>query len=226
MEQDERLRISGYCGPYDLSNPSKIDQVLESTAALRGNYKDRHLDCKPLKALFEDSMLRSTIRKCFGMNLLLWRTNFFMKDDAKNSREIRWHHDKHFQSGDEYLDFSEIDTHFSVFIALKDVTATNGALELLSGSHQEIDGFVRDKRPYHQKSIQEHFVSVPQHLLSRVVQIEMKAGQYLLFHSALLHRSLPYRSGPSRVAVIGRLVRAGIGLPAEISKLSTVVSFN
>lgn len=63
--------------------------------------------------------------------------------------------------------------------------------------------------------LQDHFYQLPSSLRQRRVQITMARGEVLLFHSALMHRSLPYEHGQPRVALAARLAPAEIALPTS-----------
>jgi len=46
-----------------------------------------------------------------------------------------------------------------------------------------------------------------------VTPLPLARGQFALFHSSLLHRSLAFGSGPARVSMAVRIARAGTELP-------------
>ena len=80
-----------------------------------------------------------------------------------------------------------------------------GRLEYVKGSHQPIEGFDRD--------IPRHFLEVPDVIQDRVTPLAMKRGEFVLFHSALLHRSLEFGEGERRISMAGRIARIGTAIP-------------
>ncbi|QAU35541.1 phytanoyl-CoA dioxygenase family protein [Janthinobacterium sp. 17J80-10] len=217
------LENKGFCGPFNLADTVELDSVVELVNLPNFGKKDRHVDFAVIRTIFLDSELQNKVKALVGSDWLLWRTNFFTKNEK--SGEIGWHHDKHFQSGDEAIDFNEVGSHFSILIALNDMTVSNGAFEIIPGSHKHIASWSRDTRPFHKKESAEHFLTVPDDLLALREKVELSRGQFLLFHSATVHRSLPFESGFPRVSMIGRLVKKNVSLPSHLQNDPAVVPF-
>lgn len=210
-----RLDALGFDGPFDLYDAKILEAVRPLLANSAFRRKDRHVDCAPIRNVFFDKQLHSIVCSLSDRRWLLWRSNFFQKES--NAGEIGWHHDKHFQAENQQIDFDEIGSHLSILIAMDDMHEKNGALEIIPRSHRSIAGFARDARPFHMRTLQEHFLNVPNALQRQRTAVSLRRGQFLLFHSALLHRSLPYFEGNARISMIGRLVSDGVQLPEYIS---------
>ena len=73
------------------------------------------------------------------------------------------------------------------------------------GSHQPIDGFDRD--------IPRHINDVPEVVRDRVTPLPLKRGQFVLFHSSLLHRSLEFGRGNRRASMAAKLAKTGTKIP-------------
>ena len=80
-----------------------------------------------------------------------------------------------------------------------------GRLEYVSGSHLPIEGFDRD--------IARRIKEVPDAVQGRVTPLPLKRGQFVVFHSSVLHRSLAFGEGDRRVSLAARLARAGTKIP-------------
>jgi ectoine hydroxylase-related dioxygenase (phytanoyl-CoA dioxygenase family) len=160
-----------------------------------------------------------------GDGLRLWRSKYFSK--ARGSKEVRWHHDKHFQSGDDALvRFDEIGSHFSVLIALSEMGPDSGVLEVIPGSHRPVPGLERDPRPFLQRSMSEHFhTDLPTALIDARVQIPIPRASFLVFHSALLHRSLAHMGGPERRAIAIRLAGQGVDITSAYAEPAHILPF-
>lgn len=214
----------GYAGPYALSNLEHVTTVARDIAGLSQGKVNRHRDLPAVLALFNDPALLDQLKQNSRASFTLWRTNLFGKGlGGATMGGIGWHHDKHFQNSESDVDFDEIGAHLSVLVALQDMTLENGAFELLPGSHRHVAGLARDARPFHRRATEEHFMTLPSDLESRRIQITLRQGEFLLFHSALLHRSLPYQSGNTRISLTGRLVRDDILVPDHIKAKNYLV---
>ena len=223
-EVAEQLRRDGLAGPLKLADTSFLDDVYDEVSKLKAERRaqlqklretgesledvtnpliDRHMDVKVIQSLFFDANLQSAVKELFGSDLFIWRTNFFVKSDGTGQN--KWHHDRHFENGLSPIDLYDTSNHFTVTIALTDISMDQGRLEYVKGSHQPIDGFDRD--------IPRHFLEVPEVIEDRVTPLPMKKGEFVLFHGALLHRSLEFGHGERRMSMAGRLARNGTAIP-------------
>lgn len=208
----------GYAGPFALSRVDHVDAVVGQWGKLRQRPRNRHTDTPEILSVFNDTALLDQLRRISDARFVLWRTNFFGKGlNARTMGEIGWHHDKHFQDGASDLDFTEIGAHLSVLIAMKDMTLENGAFEILPGSHRPMPGLQRDTRPFYLGPPKCHYVDMPAALETQRVQIALKRGEFVLFHSALVHRSLPFSAGLPRISMTGRLARTDIVIPEAVA---------
>ena len=219
MSTDE-LRQNGLTGPFDLADTSVIEALSEVVLSLNASKKDdrqvnpalvdRHRDVTVIKAIFSDSNLRSATNRCFSTGLLLWRSNFIVRD--LGSREASWQHSRLFETADAPLDIYNTDNHFTVLLA---VTAMGFAY--LGGSHLPIEGFDRNR-------LGRHVSEFPDDVQNRERQMTLGPGQFALFHSSLLHRNQPIlRADPPGILMVGRLVRAGTKIPERFLSPGTVM---
>ena len=96
-EEMERFRRQGYLGPYALCSPDEmrgmqpaIERVLETDAPDHGvRAHNRHLDCPLIHELATHPAVVKRMAALYGPDLLLWRTNFFVKEPG--AKEIPWH---------------------------------------------------------------------------------------------------------------------------------------
>lgn len=80
-----------------------------------------------------------------------------------------------------------------------------GRIEYLKGSHGPIAGFDRD--------IARHIEEVPEVVQDRVAPLPLEKGQFVVFHSSVLHRSLAFEGGEGRISLAARLARNGTEIP-------------
>lgn len=223
-EVREQLRRDGIAGPLKLADDSRLDEVYDEVSELKALRRaqlqklretgqsledvvnpliDRHKDVDGIRSLFFDANFQAAARELIGTDLFIWRTNFFVKSDGTGQN--KWHHDRHFENGFAPIDLYDTRNHFTVTFALTDIGMDQGRLEYVKGSHQPIEGFDRD--------IPRHFLEAPEVIQERVTPLPMKRGEFVLFHSSVLHRSLAFGHGARRMSMAGRIARNGTEIP-------------
>lgn len=200
----EQLSNDGLAGPFPLADCSILDAVCEvavelqllqgqqnKLASLAGR-KDlqrwttlinRHMAFQPIQEIFQDANLQAVIAEHFGTGLVLWQTKFFPKYPGVG--ENKWHHDRMMENGSDPVKLYDTSNHFSFVIALTDLGTDAGRIEFIQGSHQPIDGLDRD-------DLERLFHEMPEAVHDRIRPLTLKRGEFAIFHSAVLHRSLAY----------------------------------
>ena len=217
---NDQLRQDGLTGPFDLADKSVIgalsEVVLDLNASKRDDRQvnpelvDRHRDITLIREILHDANLRSATAACFGTDLLLWRSNFIVRD--ARSRAASWQHSRLFESADTPLDIYNTDNHFTVLLAVTDM-----AFAYIGGSHSPIDGFDRGQ-------LGRHVSDLPGNVRDRARQMLFEPGQFALFHSSLLHRNQPIlKGGPPGILMVGRLVRADTEIPERLVSPGTLM---
>ncbi len=220
---NDQLQQDGLAGPYELADKSGLDRACEVVLELKALQRqqnrvasitglenvapnpliDRHMDVSAIRDVFFDDNLQSALSEHFGNGLFVWRTNFFVKKEGTG--ENKWHHDRHFENGNAPINLFDTSNHFSILVALTDVDMNAGRVEYVRGSHSPIDEFERD--------IPRHILEVPEVVQDRVTPLPLKKGQFVLFHSTLLHRSLAFGEGEGRISMAARVARIGTQIP-------------
>lgn len=215
----------GYSAPRPLANPDLVDSFDSSAKPGKDTQNNPHMTSKAVRKLITDSNISKALAELCGPNLKLWRSRFFWKGEG--SPEIAWHHDKHFFSREaDTVRFDEIDTHYSVLIGLTEIGVSSGMLEVIPGSHRELPGLKRDPRPVYNRPKADHFLTgLSQDLLDARRAVPMPAGTFLVFHSALLHRSLPHLSGSPRLGIALRFHRDTVTVPEQVGAAERVLSY-
>ena len=220
---NDQLQQDGLAGPFELADKSGLDRACEVVLELKALQRqqnrvasitgseivapnpliDRHMDVDAIRDVFFDANLQSALSEYFGNGLFVWRTNFFVKSEGTGQN--KWHHDRHFENGNAPIDLFDTRNHFSILVALTDVDMNAGRIEYVRGSHSPIDAFDRD--------IPRHFLEVPEVVQDRVTPLPLKRGQFVLFHSTLLHRSLAFEEGEGRISMAARVAKTGTQIP-------------
>mgnify|MGYP001366759346 CR=1 FL=1 len=220
---DMRLHNEGVSNPYELADTSMLDEACEVVTELKARQReqnriareagienkkvnpliDRHMDISVIKNLFFDQNVQTVLADNLGKDLFVWRTNFFVKKEGTGDN--KWHHDRHFENGDDPIDIFNTNNHFTFLVALTDIDTNAGRIEYLKGTHRPIPGFSRD--------IPRHFQETPAIVQNRVAPLLFKRGQFVVFYSSLIHRSLAFGEGDGRISMAARLARVGTIFP-------------
>jgi len=92
------------------------------------------------------------------------------------------------------------------WLAVTDATPDNGPLWVLPGSHREdVHDVVPDRREHANFA----YVEIVDHDMSQAKPVLMQAGDLLLFHSHLMHRSTDNESDHKRAAMVYHYAEAG-----------------
>lgn len=219
------LDLLGYSAPLPLAEPARAEAVRAGLTGAAGYVKNPHTTSQGVRALLSDPALIDHVNLLCGGGWRLWRSALFVKE--KGAAEIGWHHDKHFHSAtttDIRLD--EIGAHYSVLFGLTDITQSTGMIQVIPGSHIHQPAVPRDTRAFHMRPAQDHIMhTLPSAVLRATRSVPIPAGSFMIFHSALLHRSLAHVDGQPRLGLAIRLVREGIAIPIELAVPQDVIAF-
>lgn len=218
---------AGLWGPWPLS---RVGQMIGSSLIELANQTERprnlHSHSELAREVICDPVIRSSVVELFGTGYRLWRTNFFHRSANSPHPGVGWHHDKHFQDGDTQVDFNEVGDHISIVIALDQIDHRNGPFQYIPGSYTaSIPGYQRDSRPYHQRTLQEHFLNLPEDITATAILLPIPAGHFCLFQSALLHGSAPSNGARSRTSMVGRLVRSHCKIPNSCAEPQDILPY-
>ncbi len=127
-----------------------------------------------------------TVQQLIGADLLLFRSTLMLKPAYHGSAHAL-HQDSAYWPMDP-------PTLITVSIALDDATAANGCIKVIPGSHEW------DLREWgHIAQDQDHPLTAREDIdLSDQIDVPLKAGSALLFHSKLVHGSGPNKTDRSR----------------------------
>jgi non-heme Fe2+,alpha-ketoglutarate-dependent halogenase len=211
----------------DRSNNIYSDVESSSGATNLSNY-DRHFDIQELSNHISRPEIVDRVSDILGNNVMCWRTEFFSK--YKGDEGTDWHQSSDFShaSGKPQFEWNDEEEHsggtITVWCALTNVTKKNGALQVIPGTHKKmnydetktmdydpntINKKVKDKikrgffgSDYRQLQIDPNWKPEEE----KAIAFEMKAGQFIIFWSTLMHASYPHTSTEKdiRMAYVGR----------------------
>ncbi|MDU8912167.1 phytanoyl-CoA dioxygenase family protein [Aestuariicoccus sp. MJ-SS9] len=220
----QALNLLGYSAPLPLAEPDRARTVHAHNTGLPAYSRNPHVSSDKVRRMLRDPAPTTAVAALCGDGFRLWRSAFFAKSEG--SREIGWHHDKHFNDGDEDIGLDELGGHYSILFGLTDITQTTGQLEMLPGSHRPVAGLERDTRPYHLRPREAHILTdLSDDVLAMRRPVPIPAGCFVVFHSAILHRSLPHTSGGDRLGLAIRLAKPDRAIPAKLAKPQDIMPF-
>lgn len=229
----EGFHRDGYLGPFDVLDSTAVERILptfdkvlngglKSPIYDRTTHRDWHLHFKNLLTMAYRPEVIERLKPLLGENLLVWRSSIFHK--APGDGSLTWHQSSLF-AGEEYGIFKpalrppeeyEVYTdlfNVSVWIALDDVTAENGAMQIALGTHNHqypvrrvpfaesvfgkvaYDNFSRAGDTARLAELNERYacetIFDPEEEGVEVATVTMKVGQAIIFTDRVMHGSLP-----------------------------------
>ena len=148
--------------------------------------------CDTIPPLFEsiscDPRMAAILRPLIGPRIEFLSAKPVFKSTAVHFASP-WHQDQAYWGGV---------TKFSGWIAMEDATPENGCLRVIPGSHRRMrdHASVKDVRGFGNRISDDDLKD------ERIMDVEMKCGDVLVFHDGLLHSSYPNRSGEDRWSFI------------------------
>jgi len=211
-DADPRFRLSeaeiksfyenGFIGPFTLCPPEEMAQLreqlwqeIEEPSKIYGftTGRDRHLDCPTVWKVLQRPEWTERLASLLGSNLLLWRSQLFLK--MPGAPEVTWHQASTYLSEEGYkatLWPPDRDRLFQLttWVAFDDVDLENGCMQFLKGTHRSIntmtiggegaEGFAKARVKLDVDIKPEMIVDMP-----------MKAGQFVIFSERCIHGSPP-----------------------------------
>ena len=200
-EEREQFWRDGYLGPYTLCSPDEmlnqqpdIEAVLESDAPdHKVKAHNRHLDSPLIYDLATHPSIVKRMASLYGDDLLLWRTNFFIKEPG--AKEIPWHQDFNYWP-------LEPPIIISAWIAIDSATVENSCLQIVPGSHRKVIPHVKATPDMAFGQMGDlGYVDTREH-----VNLEMQPGEFVLFNERTLHHSEANRSDKRRIGLAVRVI--------------------
>lgn len=184
--------------------------ALEHTSRLAGY--DRHLDVDFFSQHVVRKEITDKVGGILGPDLICWRSEMFPKYPGDEGTD--WHQADTFAhaSGEPQIKWP-MDSRFggslTVWTAVTDATEETGCLRFMPGTHEEMfydeskgmqyrpesvnavekGGMKRGFFGYDYRNLQKDPDFVPDE--SKAVSVPMRAGQFVIFWSTLMHASLP-----------------------------------
>ena len=170
-----------------------IEQVLATVPAHGNRAHNRHLDSRAVYDLATEPAIVERMACLYGPDLLLWRTNFFVKNCG--SKAIPWHQDFNYWP-------LEPPVIISAWIAVDPSTRQNGNLQVIPGSHRSIVPHI-EATPDVQF---EEMADAGYYDARNLTDLEMQPGEFILFNERTLHHSEANHSSLRRIGLAVRAI--------------------
>lgn len=201
-EEVKRFRTQGYLGPYQMCSPEEmaelrpeIETIVQDPGLERRNLREhnRHLDSRTIYDLSTHPAILNKMVSLYGPDLLLWRTNFFIK--YQGDKAIPWHQDFNYWP-------LEPPIIISAWIAIDPSTKENGNIQLIPGSHRKVVPHVKATPDVQFQEMADAGYYNPDDL----IDLEMQPGEFILFNERTLHHSKANHSEKRRIALAVRVI--------------------
>src|SRR5499427_4699864 len=177
--------------------------------AVDARYRSRtHVLLAWVHGLVRHPAILGAVEQLIGPDILVYTSTWFIKE-PESAAIAAWHQDATYFGLRPY-------EHVTAWLALTDATAENGCMEFLPGSHR------RGQLP-HRAGVVTHSVNRARQAVdgavddTRAVHAHLRAGEFSLHHTLILHRSQPNRSH-------GRRIGLGISyIPTHVRHVSATV---
>lgn len=207
---DEQIRSfykNGFIGPLTACSEEEMaairDEMVgvmnrESEAFGQKTVRDRHLDSPTIMDLFTRPTLTEPLAQLLGPDLQIWRSQFFNQEPG--APPITWHQASTYMLEDykrpilQPEDSSEL-FQLTTWIALDEANIENGCLHFVPGSHDSIKTIrVGGKTAFYGAYFEMDY-KVDE---SKVVPMELKPGQFVIFSERCIHGSPGNKSKDKR----------------------------
>lgn len=248
-EQVESFKENGFIGPFDLY-PEDEAPLLWSQAMIEMvtsknkphnstiiNY-DRHLDCDTLSQHVTHPTIVHKLRSLVGDDIICWKTNIFEKQPGEAG--TGWHQVEAFivyeseTAAYPSLRYTEetqmVTQELTVWTAFSAADKEHACLRFLPGSHKQ--WYYDETRPLGRdvESKNHDFFGYDYSELQldkdwdpnkhNIVDMEMKAGQFVIFLAKCIHGSYPNTSSEKRRGLASRYVSPSVRVYENIKSLT------
>jgi len=209
-------RLNGLVRPamrFDEAAVSEMRELLDLTLIATAGQRPESLVCPHIKGMnglpgeisrrwldiATHAQLVDVVEQVLGPDIILWGSQIFCKP-AGTGLAVPWHQDGHFWP------IHPLAT-CTTWIAIDDVTAENGGMRYIPGSHQERRLFEHEPSAKEEMPLNAQLCS--QYLdLSNVCTDELRAGEFSLHDIYLVHGSEPNHSARRRAGFVLRFMPA------------------
>ena len=201
----DRYAKEGFLAPNPALTPGQAAEALGKleaferelgaplTSETTARYRSRtHVLLRWVHGLVSHPRILDTVEALIGPNILVYTSTWFIKE-PESAAIAAWHQDATYFGLRPYV-------HVTAWLALTDATAENGCMEFLPGSHH--GGQLPHKAGVVPGSVNRAGQAIVVEIDDRsAVHAPLRAGEFSLHHTLLLHRSKPNQSPGRRIGL-------------------------
>ena len=209
--QVTQFNEKGYIAPLDVFSAEEMavhrtafDQLMEEAGASGGNsysINGWHKTHTAVYDLVTEARILDYLQDLLGENLVCWGTHYFCKMPG-DGKQVSWHQDA------SYWPLTPSKT-VTVWLAIDDADAENGAMQIIPGSHLHGQIAFKESRAEENNVLNQTAVG-PLDYGDAPVLLALRAGQISLHTDLLLHGSEPNTSNRRRCGLTMRYVPADV----------------
>jgi ectoine hydroxylase-related dioxygenase (phytanoyl-CoA dioxygenase family) len=200
----QRFARDGYVFPLDVMSRQQAaayrrdletlqQQNRDSKLGNKGQLNYAHVICRFAHEIVTHPTILDAVEAILGPDLLVWGSTFFIKEPQTPSF-VSWHQDLRYWGLDS-------DAEVSAWLALSEVTAANGCMHFVPGSHKG------ELLPHKDSFADDNFLTRGQEADIQIedaatVSVPLAPGQASLHHGRLLHSSGPNHSDGPRIGLV------------------------
>ena len=208
--QIEQFREQGFLSPIRVMPAEEALEYrrhlerFEATTGgpLRGEIRHKtHLLFPWLADLVRHPRILDAVEDLYGADLLCWTTNFFIKEE-ESPAFVSWHQDS------TYWGLSRPDV-VTAWVAFTPANASNGAMQVIPGSHK------LDQIPHRDTFAKHNLLTRGQEIAvvvdeNQAVRLDLEPGEMSLHHVRLVHGSPPNTSNDRRIGFAIRYIPTSV----------------
>ena len=204
--QVERYARDGFLSPNPALTPEEATAYLRkleaveqtvggplTSAGVEARYRARtHVLLSWAHSLAAHPAILDAVEDLIGPDILVYTSTWFIKE-PESAAIAAWHQDATYFGLRPYV-------HVTAWLALTDANAENGCMEFLPGSHHG------GQRPHRAGVVAGSVNRAGQAIVGDIddkpaIHAPLRAGEFSLHHTLLLHRSKPNRSHGRRIGL-------------------------
>jgi non-haem Fe2+, alpha-ketoglutarate-dependent halogenase len=193
-------------------------EINNETYARKGlNARDKHLEDDELMSLYAHPAIVERMAQLLGPDLLLWRSQFFPKYPGMGG--TGWHQatsylNETFRTATLTPKNLRKLFQLTAWVAITDSTVKNGCMRFIPGTHQELLPMeveeydaVKHAGNKHDRFGTKVMRPALGEIEKRAVNLEMKAGEFVIFSERTMHGALPnITKDDARLAMSARYI--------------------
>lgn len=210
-EERECYERDGYLAPLNYCSADEMEVLRQAISDSLGRkagpqggdlWGSRHQDCRIVYDICASAAIVDRVSTLLGPDVILWNSVFFNKEPGGS--EIPWHQDRSFVMMEPVV-------NVAVWLAIDDANASNGGLQVVPGSHHNYVPHVPRSRSDEFNAHAEMSAMDK----TRAKQIDLRAGQFILFHENILHYSSRNSSNKRRLGLAIRYTVPGVKIKVD-----------